>query len=403
MITKKIPFSPPDMTYAEVEEVKESILSGWITTGPRTKEFENMIAMCCGTNKVVCLNSATACMEMILRVLGVGPDDEVITSAYTYTATASVTCHVGAKVVMVDTAPDSFEIDYSKLADAITPRTKAILPVDLAGVVCDYDKIFAAVKSKKDIFVPANDIQKAFGRVVVLADAAHAFGAKWHGKMCGEIADFTSFSFHAVKNLTTAEGGALTWRPVEGMDDEWIYKQFQLLSLHGQNKDALTKTQLGAWEYDIVAPNYKCNMTDIRAAIGLAQLKRYPEMLYRRRQIIERYDAALEASEIPVRVLNHYGDEHSSSGHLYLVRLLGKTLEQRNEVINRMAERGIACNVHYKPLPMMTAYKNLGFDINDYPNAYNQFVNEITLPLHTKLTDEDIDYVISNFVDNISK
>lgn len=391
------------MTYAEVEEVKESILSGWITTGPRTKEFENMIAMCCGTNKVVCLNSATACMEMILRVLGVGPDDEVITSAYTYTATASVTCHVGAKVVMVDTAPDSFEIDYSKLADAITPRTKAILPVDLAGVVCDYDKIFAAVKSKKDIFVPANDIQKAFGRVVVLADAAHAFGAKWHGKMCGEIADFTSFSFHAVKNLTTAEGGALTWRPVEGMDDEWIYKQFQLLSLHGQNKDALTKTQLGAWEYDIVAPNYKCNMTDIMAAIGLAQLKRYPEMLYRRRQIIERYDAALEASEIPVRVLNHYGDEHSSSGHLYLVRLLGKTLEQRNEVINRMAERGIACNVHYKPLPMMTAYKNLGFDINDYPNAYNQFVNEITLPLHTKLTDEDIDYVISNFVDIISK
>ena len=380
MITKKIPFSPPDMTYAEVEEVKESILSGWITTGPRTKEFENMIAMCCGTNKVDCLNSATACMEMILRVLGVGPDDEVITSAYTYTATASVTCHVGAKVVMVDTAPDSFEIDYSKLADAITPRTKAILPVDLAGVVCDYDKIFAAVKSKKDIFVPANDIQKAFGRVVVLADAAHAFGAKWHGKMCGEIADFTSFSFHAVKNLTTAEGGALTWRPVEGMDDEWIYKQFQLLSLHGQNKDALTKTQLGAWEYDIVAPNYKCNMTDIMAAIGLAQLKRYPEMLYRRRQIIERYDAALEASEIPVRVLNHYGDEHSSSGHLYLVRLLGKTLEQRNEVINRMAERGIACNVHYKPLPMMTAYKNLGFDINDYPNAYNQFVNEITLP-----------------------
>ena len=403
MITKKIPFSPPDMTYAEVEEVKESILSGWITTGPRTKEFENMIAMCCGTNKVVCLNSATACMEMILRVLGVGPDDEVITSAYTYTATASVTCHVGAKVVMVDTAPDSFEIDYSKLADAITPRTKAILPVDLAGVVCDYDKIFAAVKSKKDIFVPANDIQKAFGRVVVLADAAHAFGAKWHGKMCGEIADFTSFSFHAVKNLTTAEGGALTWRPVEGMDDEWIYIQFQLLSLHGQIKDALTKTQLGAWEYDIVAPNYKCNMTDIMAAIGLAQLKRYPEMLYRRRQIIERYDAALEASEIPVRVLNHYGDEHSSSGHLYLVRLLGKTLEQRNEVINRMAERGIACNVHYKPLPMMTAYKNLGFDINDYPNAYNQFVNEITLPLHTKLTDEDIDYVISNFVDIISK
>lgn len=400
---RKIPFSPPDMSMAEVELVKDAILSGWITTGPRTKEFENLIAMSCGTKKAVCLNSATACMEMILRVLGVGIGDEVITSAYTYTATASVTCHVGAKVVMVDTAPGSFEIDYSKLADAITPRTKAILPVDLAGVICDYDKIFAAVESRRDLFVAANDIQKAFGRVVVLADAAHAFGAKWHGKMCGEIADFTSFSFHAVKNLTTAEGGALTWRPVEGVDDEWIYKQFQLLSLHGQNKDALAKTQLGAWEYDIVAPNYKCNMTDIMAAIGLAQLKRYPEMLYRRRLIIERYNAAFEASGIPVQVLNHYGDNHSSSGHLYLVRLLGKTLEQRNEVINRMAECGIACNVHYKPLPMMTAYKNLGFDIKNYPNAYNQFVNEITLPLHTKLTDEDVDYIISNFVDIISK
>ncbi|OKZ40839.1 MAG: capsular biosynthesis protein [Bacteroidales bacterium 43_8] len=398
---KKIPFSPPDMSLAEVEEVKAAILSGWITTGPKTKEFEKRIAMCCGTNKVVCLNSATACMEMILHVLGIGPGDEVITCAYTYTATASVTCHVGAKVVMVDTAPDSFEIDYSKLADAITPRTKAILPIDLAGVVCDYDKIFAAVESKKDIFVPSNDIQKAFGRVVVLADAAHAFGAKWHGKMCGEIADFTSFSFHAVKNLTTAEGGALTWRPIQGIDDEWIYKQFQLLSLHGQNKDALAKTQLGAWEYDIIAPNYKCNMTDIMAAIGLAQLRRYTEMLYRRRQIINRYDEVLLSCGIPVQVLNHYGDDHSSSGHLYLVRLLGKTLEQRNEVINKMAERGIACNVHYKPLPMMTAYKNLGFDIAYYPNAYNQFVNEVTLPLHTRLTDEDVEYVISNFVEII--
>ena len=398
---KKIPFSPPDMSLAEVEEVKAAILSGWITTGPKTKEFEKRIAMCCGTNKVVCLNSATACMEMILHVLGIGPGDEVITCAYTYTATASVTCHVGAKVVMVDTAPNSFEIDYSKLADAITPRTKAILPVDLAGVVCDYDKIFAAVESKKDIFVPSNDIQKAFGRVVVLADAAHAFGAKWHGKMCGEIADFTSFSFHAVKNLTTAEGGALTWRPIQGIDDEWIYKQFQLLSLHGQNKDALAKTQLGAWEYDIIAPNYKCNMTDIMAAIGLAQLRRYTEMLYRRRQIINRYDEVLLSCGIPVQVLNHYGDDHSSSGHLYLVRLLGKTLEQRNEVINKMAERGIACNVHYKPLPMMTAYKNLGFDIAYYPNAYNQFVNEVTLPLHTRLTDEDVEYVISNFVEII--
>ena len=398
---KKIPFSPPDMSLAEVEVVKAAILSGWITTGPKTKEFEKRIAMCCGTNKVVCLNSATACMEMILHVLGIGPGDEVITCAYTYTATASVTCHVGAKVVMVDTAPDSFEIDYSKLADAITPRTKAILPIDLAGVVCDYDKIFAAVESKKDIFVPSNDIQKAVGRVVVLADAAHAFGAKWHGKMCGEIADFTSFSFHAVKNLTTAEGGALTWRPIQGIDDEWIYKQFQLLSLHGQNKDALAKTQLGAWEYDIIAPNYKCNMTDIMAAIGLAQLRRYTEMLYRRRQIINRYDEVLLSCGIPVQVLNHYGDDHSSSGHLYLVRLLGKTLEQRNEVINKMAERGIACNVHYKPLPMMTAYKNLGFDIAYYPNAYNQFVNEVTLPLHTRLTDEDVEYVISNFVEII--
>lgn len=398
---KRISFSPPDMSFAEVEEIKETILSGWITTGPKTKEFERLVAMCCGTSKAVCLNSATACMEMILRVLGVGAGDEVITCAYTYTATASVTCHVGAKVVMIDTAPNSFEINYDKLADAITSRTKVILPVDLAGVVCDYDKIFAAVESKKEIFEPANDIQKAIGRVVVLADAAHAFGAKWHGRMCGNIADFTSFSFHAVKNLTTAEGGALTWRPIDGINDEWIYKQFQLLSLHGQNKDALAKTQLGAWEYDIIAPNYKCNMTDIMAAIGLAQLKRYSEMLHRRRQIIEKYNAALEALGVPVQVLKHYGDDHSSSGHLYLVRLLGKTVEQRNEVINQMAERGIACNVHYKPLPMMTAYKNLGFDIADYPNAYNQFVNEITLPLHTKLTDEDVNYVISNFVEII--
>ena len=398
---KRISFSPPDMSFAEVEEIKETTLSGWITTGPKTKEFERLVAMCCGTSKAVCLNSATACMEMILRVLGVGAGDEVITCAYTYTATASVTSHVGAKVVMVDTAPNSFEINYDKLADAITSRTKVILPVDLAGVVCDYDKIFAAVESKKEIFEPANDIQKAIGRVVVLADAAHAFGAKWHGRMCGNIADFTSFSFHAVKNLTTAEGGALTWRPIDGINDEWIYKQFQLLSLHGQNKDALAKTQLGAWEYDIIAPNYKCNMTDIMAAIGLAQLKRYSEMLHRRRQIIEKYNAALEALGVPVQVLKHYGDDHSSSGHLYLVRLLGKTVEQRNEVINQMAERGIACNVHYKPLPMMTAYKNLGFDIADYPNAYNQFVNEITLPLHTKLTDEDVNYVISNFVEII--
>lgn len=401
MKIKNIPFSPPDMSEAEVAEVCDALRSGWITTGPRTKEFEKLISMCCQTEKTVCLNSATACMELILRVLGVGPGDEVITSAYTYTATASVTCHVGAKVVMVDTAPHSFEIDYSKLADAITERTKVIIPVDLAGVVCDYDKIFAAVESKKYLFNPANDIQKGFGRVIVLADAAHAFGARKNGMMCGEIADFTSFSFHAVKNLTTAEGGALTWRPIPGIDNEWLYKQFQLLSLHGQNKDALAKTQLGAWEYDIIAPNFKCNMTDIMAGIGLAQLKRYPEMLYRRRQIIERYNEVLK--NYNVQVLNHYDDNHSSSGHLYLVRLLDMDVEQRNNVIVRMAERGIACNVHYKPLPMMTAYKNLGFDIADYPNAYNQYRNEVTLPLHTNLTDEEVEYVISNFVDIISK
>lgn len=398
---KKIPFSPPDMSEAEINEVAEALRSGWITTGPKTKEFERLIAMCCQTDQAVCLNSATACMELILRVLGVGPGDEVITSAYTYTATASVTCHVGAKVVMVDTAPDSFEMDYDKLADAITEKTKVVLPVDLAGVVCDYDKIFAAVESKKHLFSPVNDIQKAYGRVIVLADAAHAFGAKWHGKMCGEIADFTSFSFHAVKNLTTAEGGALTWRNHDGVDNESLYKQFQLLSLHGQNKDALAKTRLGAWEYDIVAPYYKCNMTDVMAGIGLAQLKRYPEMLYRRRQIIERYNEGLRGCD--VQVLDHFGDDHSSSGHLYLVRLLGEDVEYRNAVIERMAERGIACNVHYKPLPMMTGYKNLGFDIVDYPNAYNQYHNEITLPLHTSLTNEDVEYVISNFVDIITQ
>lgn len=396
---RNIPFSPPDMSEAEIAEVTEALRSGWITTGPRTKEFERQIAAYCHTERAVCLNSATACMEMILRVLGVGPGDEVITSAYTYTATASVTCHVGAKVVMVDTAPNSFEMDYDKLADAITEHTKAILPVDLGGVVCDYDKVYAAVESKKHLFRPANEVQKAFGRVVVLADAAHAFGAERKGRMCGEIADFTSFSFHAVKNLTTAEGGALTWRPIPGIDNEWLYKQFQLLSLHGQNKDALAKTKLGAWEYDIVAPNYKCNMTDIMAGIGLAQMKRYDGLLARRRAIIERYNEALR--DCNVQVLNHYTEESASSGHLYLVRLLGKSVEERNEVINRMAERGIACNVHYKPLPMMTAYKNLGFDIADYPNAYNQYCNEVSLPLHTRLSDEDVEYVIENFVEII--
>lgn len=396
---RNIPFSPPDMSEAEIAEVTEALRSGWITTGPRTKEFERQIAAYCHTERAVCLNSATACMEMILRVLGVGPGDEVITSAYTYTATASVTCHVGAKVVMVDTAPNSFEMDYDKLADAITEHTKAVLPVDLGGVVCDYDKVYAAVESKKHLFRPANEVQKAFGRVVVLADAAHAFGAERKGRICGEIADFTSFSFHAVKNLTTAEGGALTWRPIPGIDNEWLYKQFQLLSLHGQNKDALAKTKLGAWEYDIVAPNYKCNMTDIMAGIGLAQMKRYDGLLARRRAIIECYNEALK--DCNVQVLNHYTEESSSSGHLYLVRLLGKSVEERNEVINRMAERGIACNVHYKPLPMMTAYKNLGFDIADYPNAYNQYRNEVSLPLHTRLSDEDVEYVITNFVEII--
>ena len=401
MKLRNIPFSPPDMTEAEVNEVREAILSGWITTGPRTKEFERLIAICCQTKKAVALNSATAAMELTLRVLGVGAGDEVIVPAYTYTATASVVHHVGAKIVMVDVAPGSFEIDYDSIADAITERTKVVMPVDLGGVMCDYDRVFAAVESKRELFRPANDIQKAFGRVVVLADAAHAFGARRHDRMCGEVADFTSFSFHAVKNLTTAEGGAITWKSIPGIDDEWLYKQYQLLSLHGQSKDALAKTQLGAWEYDIVAPDYKCNMTDISAAIGLVQIRRYAELLHRRRQIVERYNEALK--DCNVQVLNHYGDDHQSSGHLYLVRLLGKDCEYRNEVIRKMAERGIACNVHYKPLPMMTAYKNLGFDIKDYPNAYRQFENEVTLPLHTRLTDEDVEYVIGNFCEIISK
>ena len=395
----KVPFSPPDMTELEAKEVREAILSGWITTGPKTKEFEQLIALCCGTKRAVCLNSATACMESVLRVLGVGPGDEVITSAYTYTASCSVICHVGATPILIDTKPGSFEMDYEKMADAITERTKVVIPVDLGGVPCDYEAIFKAVESKKHLFRPANDIQKAFGRVIVMSDAAHAFGAKFGDKMVGEVADFTSFSFHAVKNLTTAEGGALTWISRDGMDDEVLYKKFQLLSLHGQSKDALAKTQLGAWEYDIVAPYYKCNMTDIMAAIGLVQLKRYPELLYRRRQIINRYDERLKG--LNVQTLNHYTDQHTSSGHLYITRLLDMTMEQRNEVIIKMAERGVACNVHYKPLPMMTAYKALGFDIKDYPNAFDMFQNEVTLPLHTCLSDEEVEYVISNFVDII--
>ena len=397
----QIPFSPPDMTEAEEIEVAQVLRSGWITTGPRTKEFERQIASYCHTPKVVCLNSATACMEMILRVLGVGPGDEVITSAYTYTASASVACHVGAKLVMVDTAPNSFEMDYEQLAQAITSRTKVIIPVDLAGIICDYDRIFSIANDKKQLFQPSNKLQNSIGRVIILADAAHAFGAKRNGKMCGEIADFTSFSFHAVKNLTTAEGGALTWRSIPGIDNEWLYQQFQLLSLHGQNKDALAKTQLGAWEYDIVAPNFKCNMTDIMAGIGLVQLKRYPEILRRRQQIINRYDEVLRDQNL--QLLLHYEENHTSSGHLYLVRLIGREIDERNEIIIKMAERGIACNVHYKPLPMMTAYKNLGFDITNYPNAYNQYRNEITLPLHTRPSDEEIEYVLANFINLISK
>lgn len=398
---KKIPFSPPDMSESEVALVAEALRSGWITTGPKTKEFEKKIAEYCHTEKAVCLNSATACMELILRVLGVGPGDEVIVTAYTYTASASVVCHVGAKLVLVDVAPNSFEMDYDRLAEAITPQTKVITPVDLGGVMCDYDRIFRIVEEKKALFQPANEIQKAVGRVIVMSDAAHAFGAQRGGRMCGEVADFTSFSFHAVKNLTTAEGGALTWRTIPGIDNEWLYKQFQLLSLHGQNKDALAKTQLGAWEYDIVSPAYKCNMTDIMAAIGLAQFERYPGMLARRQEIINRYNEALKPFR--VQTLEHQGADHVSSGHLYLVRLLDKTLEERNAIIVKMAERGIACNVHYKPLPMMTAYKALGFDIADYPNAYNQYQNEITLPLHTRLTDEDVEYIISNFVEIIAE
>ena len=395
-----IPFSPPDMTEAEVKEVADAILSGWITTGPRTKEFERQIASYVGVNKAVCLNSQTACAEMALRLLGIGAGDEVIVPAYTYTATASVVCHVGAKLVMVDVQPDCLEMDYEALEKAITPATKAIIPVDLAGIPCDYDRIFAIVERKKHLFQPSNDIQRAIGRVAISADAAHAFGASYHGKMVGSIADFTSFSFHAVKNLTTAEGGALTWRPIHGIDEDELYHMAQLYSLHGQSKDALAKTKLGAWEYDIVGPWYKCNMTDIMAALGLVQLKRYPALLERRREIIRRYDEAFRP--LGIEVLNHYSEQHQSSGHLYITRIPGADTERRQEIIVKMAERGIATNVHYKPLPMMTAYKNLGFDIADYPNAYARFANEITLPLHTCLTDEELQYVIDNFVAIVS-
>ena len=414
---RNIAFSPPDMSEVEAKLASEAILSGWITTGPKTKEFERQIAAYIGTNKAVCLNSATAAMEMALRLIGVGSEDEVIVPAYTYTASASVTQHVGCKLVLVDSQKDCVEMDYDKLADAITERTKVICPVDLGGIVCDFDKVFAVVEAKKHLFHPSNEIQKRIGRIIVAADDAHAFGAQWHGKMAGAIADFSSFSFHAVKNLTTAEGGALVWNlpfgnepvtydawttvpPIEGETwDGFLYRLSQLYSLHGQNKDALAKTQLGSWEYDVIGPWYKCNMTDIMAGIGLAQLSRYQGMLERRRYIIGLYDRALK--DKPVAVLNHYGSDFAGSGHLYLTRLLGRTDQERREVIVKMAERGIACNVHYKPLPMMTAYKALGFDIKDFPNAYHLFENEITLPLHTKLSDEDIDYILSNFIEII--
>ena len=393
----KIPFSPPDITEAEANEVRDALLSGWITTGPRTKELERQIATFCQTKRAVCLNSATACLESILRILGIGPGDEVITSAYTYTASASVVCHVGAKLVLVDTQQDGYEMDYAQLADAITERTKAIIPVDLGGIPCDYQRIFEIVEAKRSLFHPANKLQEAIGHIAITADAAHAFGAEWQGKRIGSVADFTSFSFHAVKNFTTAEGGALTWRDISGIDNEDLYHQFQLLSLHGQSKDALAKTKLGAWEYDIVSTAYKFNMTDIMAAIGLVQMKRYPSLLERRHTLIERYNKALATYD--VQLLDHFNEKHKSSGHLYLVRLLGKDSEFRNHVITEMARREIACNVHYKPLPMMTAYKALGFDIKNYPNAFNQFHNEITLPLHTKLTDEQVDFLLKNFID----
>mgnify|MGYP000942042003 FL=1 len=396
-----IPFSPPDITDIEINEVIDTLKSGWITTGLKTKLFENKIAEYTHTAKAVCLNSATAAMELTLRLLGVGPGDEVITSAYTYTASASVIHHVGAKIVLIDTAPDSYEMDYNLLEQAITERTKVIIPVDIAGVMCDYERLFTVVENKRSSFKAKNELQKAFGRVIVMADAAHSFGATYKGKQSGEVADFSCFSFHAVKNLTTAEGGAVTWRDIPGINNEEIYKQFMLLSLHGQSKDALAKTKTGAWEYDIIFPGYKCNMTDLCASIGLGQLKRYKEILEKRKQLVELYDQLLAACD--VNILQHYGKDFLSSSHLYLVRLNGKDEMYRNNVIKKMAEQGIATNVHYKPLPMHTAYKNLGFAIKDYPNAFDLYKNEITLPLHTLLTAEEVGYVIKTLKDIIGE
>ena len=396
---KQIPFSPPDISELEINNVVEVLKSGWITTGKKTKLFENRIAEYCGNSskRAVCLSSATACMELILRLFGIGEGDEVITSAYTYTASASVVSHVGARLVLVDTEKDSYQMDYDKLSQAITEKTKAIIPVDIAGVMCDYDRIFKIVEEKKSLFKPNGKYQEALGRVLVLADSAHGFGASYKGKTSGSVADFTSFSFHAVKNLTTAEGGALVWNDFGNIPADEIYNQFMLLSLHGQSKDALSKSKLGAWEYDIVSTSYKCNMTDITAAIGLGQLDRYEELLKARREIISRYNSAFE--NLPIEVLDHYTDTYASSGHLYVTRFTGKDLEWRNQFIVAMAEKGIACNVHFKPLPMHTAYKAMGFDIKDFPNAYNQFANEVTLPLHTKLTDEDVEYIIDSVKD----
>lgn len=396
-----IPFSPPDITEEEVEAVAEVLRSGWITTGPKTKELESEIAQFCHTSKAVCMNSATACMEMILRIFGIGPGDEVIVPAYTYTASASVVCHVGAVLKLVDVSKDSLHMDYASLEQMITDKTKAIIPVDIGGIMEDYDVIRTIVMSKRAIFKPANKLQEALGHVLILADSAHGFGAVRNGKMSGECADFTSFSFHAVKNFTTAEGGALVWRDIEQVDNEALYRDFMLLSLHGQSKDALAKTNPGSWEYDIIGTYYKCNMTDIMAAIGLVQMKRYPKLLTRRRQIIERYTSGIKSDN--VAIVNHYTDEYQSSGHLYMVRLLEQAEAYRNEIIRRMAEAGVATNVHYKPLPMHTAYKKMGFDIKDYPNAYAMYCNEITLPLNTCLTDEQVEYVIETFNEVISK
>ena len=390
-----IPFSPPDITEREIQAVAEVLRSGWITTGPITKKFEDRIAEYVHTSKAVCLNSATACMELTLRLLGVGPGDEVITSAYTYSASASVITHVGAKLILVDTEEGGYHLDYEKVGKAITSKTKVIIPVDIGGVMCDYSRLLQIIEEKKKLFQARNKIQEAFGRIIILSDSAHAFGASQKGKMCGEVADFTSFSFHAVKNLTTAEGGAVVWKDIPGIENHWIYQQYMLLSLHGQSKDALSKTQLGAWEYDIVAPNYKCNMTNIMAAIGLVQLERYSEILEKRKNIIQTYDDMCYV--LPVERLEHFTDINQSSGHLYLVRVNGFDVRERNELIIRMAEMGIAANVHYKPLPMHTAYKNMGFDIMDYPNCYEQYKNEITLPLHTCLTDEQVKYVVECF------